>query len=383
MRRRLASQRLTRATLRTPADVVRWMGAVQSQDLPAALWGVGLRLARGTLAQVERACDRGAILRTHVMRPTWHFVTPDDLAWLLDLTAPRVHAATAYRRRQLELDPATLSGAMKALERALAGGAHLTRERIAEALARAGIIARGDRLGHLMAYAELEQLVVSGARDARHLTYARFDERIPNPRRLGREAALAELARRYFTSHGPATLRDFAWWSGLTVREARRGLESIRPAAASERIGELVFWFVRGTRPARAPAPMAHLLPAYDEYLVAYQDRDALIGPPAGRNLERKRYGPQLAVNGMLAGTWRLRRDASAMVVEVSPRGTPAAGARAAVGRAVSGLGRFLGFPAGLRLQTRRRASPPRQATRKVVHAQREKGDARLHEEVS
>lgn len=345
VRRRLANQRLTRATLRSPAEVVSWMAAVQAQDLSAALWGVGLRLARPALARVEQAYDDGAILRTHVMRPTWHCATPDDLGWLLDLTAPRVQASLAFRRRWLGLDADTLSRGMRALERALAGGTHLTREELAESLGRAGVEARRERLGHLLAHAELEQLVVSGRRRGKQVTYALFGERVPSPRRLSREEALAELAGRYFASHGPATLRDFAWWSGLTMREARLGMELARPSLASERAGELTFWLVPGRMPA-ARDPSAHLLPAYDEYLIAYQDRDAVIGRPRGmRNLERDRYGPQIVVEGRLAGSWRVARSGREPALRMKVATKLPTASRIALDQAAEDLRRFLGLP--------------------------------------
>jgi hypothetical protein len=216
-RRRLLNERLVGPALTTPADVVSWLGAVQSQDYAGAKWAVAQRARGCSDRDVELACDRGDIVRTHVMRPTWHFVAPADARWMLELTAPRVHAANAYYYRKLELSPRTFERSNAALALALEGGKHLTRVELARALAGAGIRAEGVRLAYLLMRAELDALICNGSRRGKQFTYALFDERVPRAAPLARDEALAELTRRYFTSHGPATVQDFAWWSGLTV----------------------------------------------------------------------------------------------------------------------------------------------------------------------
>ena len=232
---RLHNQRITRAVHRQPADVVAWLGAVQAQEYPAARWALALRMPPGTTdPEIERALDEGRILRTHVMRPTWHFVTPADIHWMLELTAPRVHQAMSYYRRQHGLETAILNRATAAFERALRDGQCLTRAELGAQLERAGPmknaknatkVASGIPLALLTIYAELEGVICSGPRRGKQLTYALLPERAPRTPRLSRDEALAELTRRYFRSHGPATIRDFVWWSGLTNADAKRGLE--------------------------------------------------------------------------------------------------------------------------------------------------------------
>lgn len=236
--RRLHTQRLAGEPFASAVDAVAWLGAVQSQDYAGAKWALGQRTRGVTDADLDRLCDEGAILRTHVMRPTWHFVLPCDIRWLLGLTAPRVKARLAPYDRRLEIDAPLLKRSHAVIESALEGGSSLTRAELGAALERAGIPAAGQRLGHLVSYAELDAIVVSGPRRGRQVTYALLEERAPSARRLDRDEALAELTRRYFTGHGPAQVQDFAWWSGLTVADVRRGLELAGPVLAHEVIGE-------------------------------------------------------------------------------------------------------------------------------------------------
>src|SRR5579859_7689416 len=224
--RRLHNQFLSQQTFEKPGELVQWLGAVQAQDYGAAKWALGLRLHGTTDTMIEQAFAGGEILRTHVMRPTWHFVTPADIRWMLMLTAPRVLAASAYYFRLSELDDALFAKTNAALAEALQGDKQLTRSELALALQQAGI-AVGDllRLTYIIMRAELDGIICSGARRGKQFTYALLDERVPQSRVLDHNEALAEFALRYFTGHGPATLQDFVWWSGLTVADAKAGLE--------------------------------------------------------------------------------------------------------------------------------------------------------------
>jgi len=211
VRRRLTNHRLERSEFRKPADVVQWLGAVQAQDYAGAKWALGLRAKGLTDADFDRAFDEGTILRTHILRPTWHFVTPADIRWMLALTFRRVHAANAHTYREFELNASVFRRSRKAIERELRGGKDRTRAELASVLRRAGIAAKGIRLAALMIDAELEGVIVSGPRRGTQFTYALVEERAPRGRTVDREEALAELTTRYFSSHGPATLRDYAW----------------------------------------------------------------------------------------------------------------------------------------------------------------------------
>jgi hypothetical protein len=229
-RQRLVRQQLVSPTLTHVADVVRVLGAVQAQDYAGAKWAMGQRAIGVTDADVDRAFDAGAIIRTHVLRPTWHFVAPDDLRWMLALTAPRVSAAMGYYNRLLGLDRAVFRKSNETLTRALRDGRQRTRRELVSALTGAGVkVPTGQHAAHLLMQAELDGVICSGARRGKQHTYALLDERVPPAHTLERDEALAELTRRYFATRGPATLRDFSWWSGLTMADARRGAEAVGP----------------------------------------------------------------------------------------------------------------------------------------------------------
>ena len=234
IRRRLANQRLLRSSFRTPAEVVSWLGAMQSQDYPGAKWAIGLRAAV-TDEDVERAVDEGAIVRTHILRQTWHFVARDDIRWMLALSGPRVNAISAHYYRKMELDERTFTRSRTVFERALRDGRSLTRPELGAALRREGITASGTRLAFLTMRAELDAVICNGPRRGKQFTYALLEERVPHAPSIDRETALATLARRYFTSHGPATLEDFAQHPDLTSPPAGRTNRGTSATLASSR----------------------------------------------------------------------------------------------------------------------------------------------------
>lgn len=302
----MQSQHLVGDPLPSAADVVRWFGAVQAQEYPGAAWGIAQRTGGLTQAAIDAAYAAGAILRTHAMRPTWHFVHPADIRWLLALTSPRVHAVNASYYRKAGLDAAVLARSFDVLAGALRGGRHLTRDELATALEQAGIVRLADdrlRLTYLVMYAELEGLICSGLMRGKQHTYALLEERVPPAPALTRDEALAELVRRYITSHGPATIKDFAWWSGLTAADARAGL-AMNPALETATVAGQTYWFAPGVTVARQPWPVAHLLPAYDEYTIAYKDHAAILDP-AYRDRIVAAFGIVIVMDGRIVGGWK------------------------------------------------------------------------------
>jgi Winged helix DNA-binding domain len=342
---RLRNQRLTRSEFRDPADVVRWLGAVQSQDYAGATWGVALRTPGLTSKSFDRAFDEGRILRTHILRPTWHFVPRDDIRWMLSISGPRVLAMSASYFRRMELDARVIARTQAIFAKALAGGRALTRTELAAALGRGGIIASGQRLAAIVFHAELDQLVCSGPRRGKQFTYMRLDERAPDARRMDREAALAELTRRYFRSHGPATIKDFVWWSGLRVQDAKQGLELLGTSIVQEQVGDLTYWML----PSRAAAPSAtglvHLLPNYDEYLIAYRDRGQVQGLPISADAPRHIdvYAHFLTMDGRFAGTWRRAERGGGVTVTTTPLGRYSRAHRTSLAGAAQRMAQFLG----------------------------------------
>ena len=309
LRLRLHNQQITHAPSRSPQEVVSSLVAMQAQEYAMSKWAIGLRLPGTVDADIEDAFNAGRILRTHLLRPTWHFVAPADIRWLLALTAPRVHAANAYMYRQLELNAAIFRRSDAVLVRALQAGRFLTRTTLQAALAKAGVKAAGPRLGYLMMHAELEGLICSGPREGRQFTYALLETRAPDARPMGRDAALAELSRRYFASRGPATAQDFASWSGLTLTTAREGMESLGREFERVKITSQVHAFRPTGQVARRSACLAFLMPDYDEYGMSYKDRSALF--PRAMKLAHNRM---IVVDGRVVGSWRRTADASSAV---------------------------------------------------------------------
>jgi hypothetical protein len=332
-RRRLEAQRLSSLKLKTAADVVRWFGGLQSQDYAGAKWALGQRMRIATDTDVEDAYAAGSILRTHVMRPTWHFVAPADIRWMLELTAPRVKAALRSGCRKLELDDRVLGRATAILARALEGERHLTRSALREDLVRSGIDTDGQRFAYMLIHAELDAVICSGPRAGKQFTYALLDDRVPRARPLTRDEALATLAKRYFTSHGPARVRDFSWWSGLTMADATAGLAMVRPRLAEESVDGVCHWFSSSAPPLSRTPARAFLLPAYDEYLVAYKDRGAALDPA-------------IVVDGHVVGRWKrtvsARSDIMTLKFFAAPRRTQQQAATQAAQRYAEFLGTSL-----------------------------------------
>ncbi len=344
--RRLRNLRLSAAPLGTAAEVVDWLGAVQSQDFAGALWAIGVRMDSSGEAEVLNAFNAGAILRTHVLRPTWHFVSPADIRWLLALTAPRVHGVNGTLYRQNDLDAKLLSKCQTVIARALKGGRHLTREALGEALARAGVSDPTRlRLTYMVMAAELEGVICSGPRIGKQFTYALLDERVPAVKPLDRDTALAELARRYFASRGPASVHDFARWSGLTVADAQVGLEATRSGFAVETIDGQRLWSAP-TDPTPLPSPTAFLLSVYDEYVAGYKDRSAICPPQFWKSLEGLGNALHfiIVIDGQVIGTWRRTFTREAVTIELSPLRRLAAVEKQAVQTAAERYGAFVGL---------------------------------------
>lgn len=319
--RRLHNQRLAGTPYTLPLDVVSWLTAVQSQDYGGARWGIAQRTADTTEAEIDRLFDDGAILRTHVLRPTWHFVLPDDIRWLLELTGPRVRASLASRYRQLEIDDDLIARAYAAFAEGLSGGRSLTRYEMGDLLRASGIVTEGQRLPHLLMAAELDGLVISGPRRGKQHTFALLAERAPHARSLEREEALAELTHRYFRSHGPAQLQDFAWWSGLSLTDIRTGIALAGGSLTHEIVDGKEYWSGADGEVASDVTGPAHLLPNFDEYTVSYRDRTAAIDPDLPFDPALFSYGNILSnvltIGGRVRGSWRQKVSGTRLRVEV------------------------------------------------------------------
>jgi hypothetical protein len=337
---RLHAQHLVRP-LATPADVVAHLLAVQSQDYPGAAWALAQRAKATTAETVDKAFADGTILRTHVMRPTWHFVTPADARWLLELTGPRVQKLNAYWYKQVGLTAAKLAKTDTALADALRGGNFLTRDELAARLP--GKLA-GVPMAHVMMHAELERVVISGPRRGKQFTYALFDERVPVSPALSRDDALARIATRYVTSHGPAQVKDLAWWSGLTASDARRGLELA--GFEVHEVGDARYYVAAAPRRASLADPTVHLLPNYDECLVAFADRSDARDPRVKEMKVSVLSGHFVISNGKLIGGWRRgHATKKALVIQATLLAKATRAELSAMKDAADQLGTFLGTP--------------------------------------
>ena len=344
---RLHNQHVLQRDFTHPADVVSWLGAVQAQDYAGAKWALGLRIDGLTDPDVDRAFADGSLLRTHLLRPTWHFVAPADIRWMLALTGPRVHAVNATINRQFEVDKATIRKSYRVLEKSLRDHKYLKRDEIASALDAAGIQAKGVRLAYIVMSAELDALICSGPRRGRQFTYALLEERAPQARELTREEALAELVKRYFQSHGPATPQDFCVWSGLTLADAKNGIEAVKSEFVSEAINGQVYWF-REMKPVKLKSPLAHLLPNYDEYFIGFKDRSAISQALRGSEIDQNDpafLAHILILDGQVIGGWKRTLKKDKVLVDITLLTRLSQAQKRAVQRAAELFGTFLQLP--------------------------------------
>ena len=351
LQHRLHNQLLSQTKFTQPSQVVAWLGAVQSQDYAGAKWAVAQRTKGLSDAEIEEAFAGGGILRTHFLRPTWHFVTPEDIRWMLALSAPRVHAGNAFMYRQLELDRAILHKSYAVLEKALRGNRHLTRTELATHLEKAGIRAEGQRLSYFMMSAELDGIICSGPRRGKQFTYALLEERAPKARKLDPDEALAELTRRYFSTRSPATLQDFTWWSGLTMGDAKKGIELAKPQFVEEVIEGKSYWYDPSVPPVKEKSPTAHLLPNYDEYFIGFKDRSASgkVSKQAGRDANDPGFIANVIIlAGQLVGGWKRTLKKDAVILELNLITKLTKTENRALMAAIEQYGTFLGLPVQL-----------------------------------
>ncbi|KAA6346662.1 hypothetical protein EZS27_005850 [termite gut metagenome] len=304
---RLVSQQLSGTGMQTPKEVVSWMGAMQAQDYAMAKWGVGIRFSGSTDNIVEEAFNHGEILRTHVLRPTWHLVAPENIRWMLSLSADKIKASARSRDRDLEITEELYSQVNGIIHKSLEGNNHLTREAVGEALQKAGIAVDTSRMIHFMMRAEVEGIVCSGALQGKSHTYALLDERVPPTKPLHKEEALAKLAQLYFTSHCPATLQDFVWWSGLSQTEAKKGLEAVKSGFVAEEMNGGTYWIAEPFKNVPSVDTSVYLLPAFDEYIISYRDRKAVL-PSENQSKAVSSNGifrPTIVANGQVIGLWK------------------------------------------------------------------------------
>ena len=346
-RLRLRSQLVspTRPELRKPVDVVRWMTAMQAQDFPGAKWAVGLRLPGSTDSTIEAALADGSVVRSWPLRGTLHFVAAEDLPWLLALSRERMIKRSASTLSAEGLTPAVLGRADDAARAALTGGGVLTRDELYELLAESGVSTAGQARYHALWYLCQTGTLCMGPPRGKSQTFVLLDEWVKHPRRLGRAEALAELALRYFLSHGPATERDFAWWSSLTLTDAREGLGGVASRLQKVQVdGD--DYYLSPDLPDSPPLAEPRMLPGFDEYLLGYTDRSVALTDEHSPLVFPGRNGmflPTMVVDGAVAGIWKRTIAAREVTFTLQPFTPLPAGTTAALGAAAGEYAAFLG----------------------------------------
>lgn len=345
---RLHNSGLSRSQFKSAADAVSHLGAVQAQDFTAAKWALGLRIKNSTDEIIEKAFNEGSILRTHVMRPTWHFVMPEDIRWMVELTAPQVKRLLMHYNRKLELDDALFAKSNAAIVKALRDHTYLTRQELKTTLANIGIETNVQRLAHIIMWAELDGLICSGPRRGMQFTYALMDERVAKAKKLSQEQALAKLALSYFMSHGPAQLEDFSWWSGLAVKDAREALDLTKSKLKQAMLEGKTYWFSDNTKVTTQKSPFALLLSIYDEYTIAYRDRGAIS---EARDIERmismgNALTAVIILDGKVAGSWNRSLEKNTVEIRLNPFREFNEDEQEALESEVARYGEFVGIPA-------------------------------------
>ncbi len=305
VRYRLYNQQITHQEFDTPEDVVYWLGAVQAQDYRNSLWAIGLRTKKATEKDIEHAIENKKIVRTWSMRGTLHFVPAEDVRWMLKLLAPRIIVRSARRFKELELDNKIFFKSKDLLIKALGGGKRLTRKSIFELLEKSKIATASQRGYHILFKLAHDGLICFGNHEGKQPTFVLLDEWIPNSKNLSKEESLAEITIRYFTSHGPATLHDFIWWSGLPAEDARTGLKIVEPQLIKTTFAGQTY-FMPPDIPSIKNRQTCFMLPNWDEYMVAYRDRSAALDPKhkdfvySGNGI----FYPVILYNGKVVGKW-------------------------------------------------------------------------------
>lgn len=316
---RLISQQVVRTKFKTPKEIVNWMGAMQAQDFNMSKWAIGIRLKKATEEDIDAAINSGDIIRTHVMRPTWHFVSADDIYWMVELTAPRITASLRGRNKQLELTDTIFKKSFSIITKSLKDENHLTRKELVKELNNAKIATDENRASHILFHAELEGIICSGKIKGKQPTYALLQERIPKPKPLKKEEDLFKLAEKYFESYCPATLYDFIWWSGLSVSDAKLALQIIKDDLISEEIDGRVYWFPRSLSIPKKFKESLFLLPAFDEFLISYKDRSAAIVQERQNKAFSNNgiFWPVIVANGRAIGIWKRQIKKDQLSIEV------------------------------------------------------------------
>ncbi len=344
LRRRSTTHHLASPDFKNAGEVVRWFGAVQAQDFFASLWAVGQRMKKAVEADVERAIAERQIVRSYPMRGTLHFTPPEDLRWMLKLMTPRIIAKSARLYRDASLNTAVFRKSAAIFERALQGENQLTREEMYEVLEDNKIQTKNYRGLHILGHLSQEGLLCFGPRKGKQQTFVLLDEWIPESNNLTREESLAKLTLNYFTGHGPATLQDLVWWSGLTVADIKVGIDMVKSQLSEEKIDDVTYYF---SDASVKKTSKALLLPVYGEYTVAYKERDLLLDEKAAKSLKQINnlvFTNTVVIKGAVVGVWRRTIKKEKTLIEINPLIKLSAPQKESIEAAAKKYGNFVGL---------------------------------------
>jgi len=271
------NQQITNPKFKSANEIASCMGALQAQDYAMSKWALGIRLQNSTEAAINMEFNSGNIIRTHLLRPTWHIVSSKDIYWISSLTAPRIKASLKFRDKQLGLTDIIYHKCHRILEKSLRDSNHQTREALILELKKSKIDVEENRASHIFLRAELDGIICSGKQKEGKPTYAILEEWVPEHNKTHREEALKELAKRYFTSRGPALIQDFTWWSGLSLRDVKLALDFNKGCLISEVIQNQTYWMADTYSEPTPDSAEIYFLPAFDEFLISYRDRTASL----------------------------------------------------------------------------------------------------------
>lgn len=340
---RLAAQQLNTSQIRDASELVTWFGAIQAQEYAQTKWSIGLRLPQLNDKTIEDEISDGKLIRTHLLRPTWHLVAAEDLRWMLMLTAPRVNAINAYMYRKMEVDAPLFKRCHRILTKALEGNRHLTRDELHHALANHKIKAEGTRLACILMESELRGLICSGIKRDKQFTYALLEERVAPVKEKTKEEALAELTKRYFKSRGPANLKDYATWSGLTTTDCRKGIDLTGTLLGQEKIGDELYYF--DATIGKPPVPKGiQLLPIYDEYIMGYKNREAIL--QFKNSIQQSfSFDNTIVLNGQIIGSWKRTIKPNIIALEYQLLKSLSSREQTDLKKQIARFGRFYGLP--------------------------------------
>lgn len=316
---RLHAQQIAHSYFKEVTELVSHMGVLQAQDFQMVKWAIGLRVPGTTAEDIDNLIQKGKLLRTHLLRPTWHMVADKDIYWLLELTAPRIIAAQKWRHKELGLTDTILKKSLKVMEKAFKETKQLTREELIEELEKAKIATNENRASHLLFMAELDGLLCSGSGKGQRTSYRLLSETVKKPTSISKEEAMAKLTTLYFTSRGPATLEDFMNWSGFAITEVKKAMEELPSHLISETIGENTYWWSDKAKIHLKEKGQLHLLPSFDEYIIGYKDRSAVLQEVHHKTAVSNNgiFWPTIVLDGQVIGIWK--RTIKKETLEIKP----------------------------------------------------------------